>query len=209
MRQPGVLRHLSPRYPDTRQLPYRHGRRHLCIAAALLFGLGPYATYTHGWVATIADCIWVACTLAIGLAASSRWAVAARSAVVFFLTGLALLAKEAAVIIPALLLLAWCFSQRERRWFDAAAVAAIPVAFYLAIRLHTILTGAPAGSLYDWELAMIPRHWFEYQIYPLMTDRIGAGDFLSMGLGNHKILRATILWLLFAGALWVRVSVFC
>lgn len=157
------------------------------FAAGLLFGLGPYATYVHGWVAIIADLIWVFCTLAIALATmrnKHRWLTWIASLV---LTSIALLAKESAVVLPALLALAWLFSGRQRAWAEATAFAAIPVIAYLSIRLHTILTGAPSGSPYAWHLSIIPSNWLKYQLYPVAIDKFGTE-------GVRALLPIIIVW---------------
>lgn len=163
--------------------------------AGLLFGLGPYATYTHGWVATLADLIWVFCALAIALVAlcaSRRWSVWLAS---FLFTCTALLAKESGVVLPALFLLAWLFDRHRRGWLDASFFAAIPVVVYLGIRLHTILTGAPADSPYVWQLSTVPINWIKYQLYPIAIDKFGAAEV-------RTLLYIVLIWCLLLASLW-------
>ena len=165
------------------------------FAAGLLFGLGPYATYVHGWVAIIADLIWVFCTLAIALAtmhSKHRWLIWIASLV---LAWSALLAKESGVVIAALLGLAWLFSGRQCAWAEATAFAAVPVITYLSIRLHTILTGAPSGSPYTWHLSVIPSNWLKYQLYPVAIDKFGTE-------GVRALAPIVVIWGLMLLALW-------
>lgn len=165
------------------------------LMAGLLFGLGPYAAYTHGWVATLADLIWVFCTLAIALVtlcAKQRWPIWLASLV---LTSMALLAKESAVVIPALLFLAWVFMRRRQTWLEASAFAAAPVLAYLAIRLHTILTGAPVDSPYVWHISTIPLSWLKYQLYPIAIDKFGAAEV-------RPLFYIVLTWCLLNLSLW-------
>lgn len=171
------------------------------LAGALVFALGPYAMHTHGWIGCIADLIWVGCTLAIGIVSQRErlaWAATAASV----LTAVALMAKESAIVIPALLVLAWWFSARRKAWGVAAIASAVPVLIYLALRIKAILFApAAAGSIYHWSFLSIPVRWTEYQLFPLMRDRLGAGDFLGQGLHGRHIWFAVVGWLFLAVAL--------
>lgn len=170
--------------------------------AALVFAVGPYAAHTHGWVGTIADLIWVGCALQIALLIQGGVRLSLALPVVSALSVIALFAKESAIVLPALAALAWWFSGREKRWAWAFAATAVPVAIYLAVRLKSILfASGETGSIYQWSLLNIPVRWFEYQVFPMMTGRLGAGDFLSKGLGNRAIIVAMAWWLLLAWSL--------
>lgn len=165
------------------------------VMAGLLFGLGPYATYTHGWVATLADLIWVFCALVIALTAigtTRRWKIWLASLI---FTCAALFAKESAVVLPALFLLAWLFDGRRRAWLDATFFAAVPVIVYLGIRLHTILTGAAADSPYAWQLSTVPLNWIKYQLYPIAIDKFGAAEVRSL-------FYIVLIWCLLLVSLW-------
>ncbi|HKU17921.1 MAG TPA: hypothetical protein VJP80_01475 [Candidatus Saccharimonadales bacterium] len=148
--------------------------------AGLLFGLGPYATYTHGWVATLADLVWVFCALAVALVtvcASRRWLVWLAS---FLFTCAALFAKESGVVLPALFLLAWLFDRPRKTWLDASFLAAVPVVIYLLIRLHTILTGAP----------LVPRTPGSFQQFPSTGSNISFIQSPSINLELPKSRRS-------------------
>lgn len=171
--------------------------------AALAFALGPYAAYTHGWVGTLADLIWVGCSLLAGLIVSQRGADPLALLATLLLTTVALLAKEAAVVLPALLALAWLFTGRQRSWGLAALAAAVPVGIYLALRLKAILfSPASVGSIYQWSLASIPTRWLEYQLFPMYPERLRVTGFLSNGLLNHRTQPALVGWLLLMGVLY-------
>jgi hypothetical protein len=174
----------------------------VAYAAALVFALGPYAAYTHGWVATIADLIWVSCALLIAVLFQYGVRLAIALPVAFALCAWALLAKESAIVIPALVVVAWWFSGRDRRWAWAFAATALPVAIYLALRLKSILFAeGSTGSIYHWSLLNIPTRWLEYQLFPVLTTRLGAGDFLDKGFGSRLVLTGIVWWLLLAWSL--------
>ena len=141
---------------------------------ALAFVLTPYAAYTHGWVATIADLVWVSCALVLAwcVLRFERRAVAALLA--FVLALVAMFAKEAAAAIPVLCVVAWGFdTARRERWTAAAVASGAAVALFLAWRLPALLH-APrdGGTLYVPSLANIPLRWLEYQVFLPMVPRL-------------------------------------
>ncbi len=179
----------------------------LAAFGALLFALGPYAAFVHGWVGTLGDLIWVSCALLIALAgvqlASARrrdaWATAG---IAFALTVIALLAKEATISIPALATVAWLFDRdRRRNWTVILVASAIPVAVYLALRLDVLLFSAPQGNAYDWSLAHLPRRWLEYQLYAVNVSVFEVLNTLSRGVLQTRNLVAGLLWLAVLAAL--------
>lgn len=161
----------------------------VAAAGALVFVLNPHAAYVHGWVATLADLLWTGLALALTAwlqgrarreceANSSIGAVdisyattrdAGRSNVTALVacvvTALALLAKESAIVLPGLALLAalWCVGRRT--WWVAAAGSGAAVALYLALRLAPLIHGAGTDSHYGWSLLRVPQRWLEYQGY--------------------------------------------
>ena len=171
-------------------------------AAALVFALGAYGAHTHGWVATLADLIWVSCALAIALIAQRDRSPAKIAAPVFLLTVVALLAKEAAVVIPALLALAWWFLGRRRAWSWAFAAAAVPVAVYLAMRVGVLLFSPREAANYGWSLAFIPQRWAEYQLFAPNPTKMEVGGTFARGLRDGRVVGAALLWLGLAWALW-------
>ncbi|UHQ23804.1 hypothetical protein LVB77_03585 [Lysobacter sp. 5GHs7-4] len=172
------------------------------FGAALVFALGPFAALTHGWVGTLADLIWVGCALLSALLAQRERPGAVSWAAIFVLTALALLAKEAGIVIPALLGLAWLFLGRRREWLIAALVAGVPVAVYLALRVGVLLFSPREAVNYGWSLAFIPERWLEYQLYPPIATKMAIAGTLSRGLGDGRVWLAILVWLATAAALW-------
>lgn len=162
---------------------------------AALFALGPYAAYVHGWIGTLGDLIWLGCALATALLVCSRCRLPALIAATALLTVVALLAKEAAVVIPALLALcAWLLPDR-RRWAAAAIATAIPVMLYLGLR-HGVLLHAPrAGGQYALSLAHVPWRWLEYQLYLFNPPLFETRNTLDRGLAAPRNLVAATVWL--------------
>lgn len=172
------------------------------FAGALAFALGPFAALTHGWVGTLADLIWVGCALLVALLAQRERPGPASWIAVFALTALALLAKEAGIVIPALLGLAWLLLGRRREWLIAAVVAGLPVAIYLALRVGVLLFSPREAANYGWSLAFIPERWLEYQLYPPIATKMAIAGTLSRGLGDGRVWLAILVWLATAAALW-------
>jgi len=158
--------------------------RRTAFAAALVFALSPYAAYVHGWVATLADLLTLLAGL-LALNALQRMTEPGerrdvrRIACVVVLTGLALLCKESAVVLPLLLLPALYRRPRPRAVFTAIAFSAAMVAVYLFARLPVILA-PPAGSeRYAWAIAGIPRRLAEYLLFPFLPPMLEVGPTLA------------------------------
>ncbi|WP_201315355.1 hypothetical protein [Dyella sp. EPa41] len=185
-------------------LLHRYGAKPLVsLLGALVFALGPYAAYTHGWVGTIADLAWLSCALAVALGVREDTKPAIILAATFLLTSMALLAKESAIVMPGLLALAWWFSGRKRHWALACLASIVPVAIYLAFRVKAILFATETtGAIYQWSFLSIPTRWLEYQLFPVLTSRFGANDFLEKAVGRRMAIAAAIAWLLLAWSLW-------
>jgi hypothetical protein len=150
--------------------------RGTAAVGALLFVLTPYAAYTHGWVATIADFIWVSCALVLAwcvLRFEQRLWIAA---VAFAITGVALFGKEAAAAIPVLCAAAWALDPPRRgRWTAALMGSGLAVAMFVAWRLPALLN-APrdGGTQYVPSLWNVPLRWLEYQVFLPMVPGLEA-----------------------------------
>lgn len=169
---------------------------------ALMFALGPYAAYTHGWVGTLADLIWVGCALLIALLVQrDRWP-ALTAAATLSLTLLALLAKEAAIVIPALLGLAWLFLGRRRNWGVATLVSSLPVAIYLALRVGVLLFTPREADIYGWSPGFVVQRWIEYQLFLPNPTKMHVHGTLARGFADGRVVVAAALWLALAAALW-------
>ena len=171
------------------------------IVGALVFGLGPYAAYVHGWVGTMADLAWVTCALLTGcivIRQPRAWIAFAAGALP---TAIALLAKEAALSIPALLLVAWALDGRKRNWGAALLGSAMVAALYLVARIDVLLHAPRTGSQYTLSLAHAPLRWLEYQVYPAIPSVFETFNTLARGF-NGSVIAAAVLWLALLVVLW-------
>ncbi|MEO8011244.1 MAG: hypothetical protein ABI650_06325 [Dokdonella sp.] len=146
----------------------------VAIAAALVFTLSPFAVYTHGWTATLADLLAVALSLSAFLLArlSCEYTDTVRRvaliAAVALLTVLALLAKESAVVLPALLI-ASCWRARSRvPALAACAVAGAVVTIYLLVRWDALTKIDQQAAAYAWSALNAPARALEYLLFPFM-----------------------------------------
>jgi hypothetical protein len=162
----------------------------VAFAAAAAFALSPYAAYVHGWVATLAELLWTAGAFAIAwFAFDTRRSARALLIVAFVFTALALLAKETALAIPALLALAWALT-RERRWRAALLGSLVPTAIYLVLRLPVLLYAPRPDGAYAWSLANIPLRIAELHVWPLVPTVL---EMTSLPLANPLRLGAIAL----------------
>lgn len=182
----------------------------VAAAAALVFALCPYAVYVHGWVATLADLLWVGLGLALAHASLTMreqwrtpgaWTAGARfttAFVAFIVTAVALLAKESALALPALLALTWVLLRE--RWLGLATLGAGAAAVvYLGLRLPVLLAGDSAGT-YAIDVTQVPQQWATYHLYVLRPS-----TFEVAGLWNAStaaLVAAALLWL----GLWWQVG---
>ncbi|MGY1426351.1 hypothetical protein [Lysobacter sp. A289] len=170
--------------------------------AALMFALGPYAMYVHGWVGTIGDLLWVGCGLLVAWVATSRWpgwriAIAAAG-----LTAVALLAKEAALSIPALLAVAWWLDRTRGSWRWAFAGSVVPALAYLLLRLSVLAGVDGPDAAYAWSLANIPQRWLEYYAFLPQISVFEAHATLARGFGDTRFIVSCVLMLALLAALW-------
>ncbi len=192
-------------------------RSALALGAALAFGLSPFATWVHGWVGCLADLLWVAALLAAlrALQAISpprsegpgtRWLASdapIRIVLAAFIsagaTALGLLAKEAALSIPALLGMYALALRLPRAWLAASLGAGAVALAYLALRLD-VLTAAPHGSTYALEWTAVPGSWLMYQVFPWA---LGVAEINVLTLASPpRLVLAGLLFVAFAAVLW-------
>ena len=158
----------------------------IAYAAAIVFSLTPYVVYVHGWTGTLADLL----TLGLGLLASRflQRAVAATNAKSTFLNAsacsllvaLALLSKESAIVLPALLLLAAPHATLRRITLVLAPTFAVAL-IYLAWRLPILATSGDVDPAYAWSLHHVPARLTEYLLYPFMPPLFEIAPLLSKG----------------------------
>jgi hypothetical protein len=170
-------------------------------AAALAFAVGPFAMFVHGWVGTIADLAWVSCALLLGIGVRNAHSLVAAAALAALLTATALLAKEAAMSIPALLALAWWFDGRRRSWGIATLASGAVALVYLSLRLNALLHAPRDGAQYTPTLTHVPLRWVEYQLYPFIPKTFETFNTLGTAIGG-SVIAAGLLWLLVVAAMW-------
>lgn len=152
-------------------------------SAALVFALGPVAAWVHGWVGCLADLLWLALLLAAlrallalhppkadpirspWLAPTTPARLAAAAGIGALTTALGLLAKEAALSIPALIGLVALALRLPRAWLAATIAGGAVALAYLALRL-AVLASAPGDSTYGIQPAWLPGNWLLYQAFP-------------------------------------------
>ena len=169
------------------------------VIGALAFVLSPYAVYTHGWVGCIADVLWVGCALLLAVCVQRTHHALLSALAAALLTGIALLAKEAAFAIPPLLALAWWFDGRKPKWCWAMLASGAVAALYLGLRLDVLLHAPREGAQYTLSLAHVPQRWLEYQLFPPIVPLHEAITTLQRPL---PALVAGLSWLGLLAALW-------
>jgi hypothetical protein len=166
---------------------------------ALAFAASPFAVYVHGWVATLADLLWVGLGLAAAraiLACDARRTLLP-AAIALAATATALLAKEAALSLAPLALLAWWLSGRERRWLGAAVAASLVAAIYLALRLPALSQLGSDDAAYAWSLASIPARWIEIASWTFVPSLLEPGSMPELPL--RRLLPRALLFAILAG----------
>jgi hypothetical protein len=181
---------------------YRLNRR-LAAAGTLAFLLNPYAAYVHGWVATLADLLWVGAALGVALLATgATLSRRVRTGAIFLVTALGLLGKEAAVVIPLLCLLAWWLDPQRARWREASLAGGAAVALYLPLRVEALWHAAAAEPAYAWSLAALPARLFEYPLFLFLPTAFEPANTLEASGGRLAI--AALLALVLLCAAWRR-----
>ena len=169
-------------------------------SAALVFALSPYAVWVQGWVGCLADLIWVAAGLAVLRILQSldtgRAALVWAGLAAVLATAIGLLAKEAAISIPALLGLATLHLRFRPHWWVATLASGAVALIYLGLRLDVLLHPA-AGTPYAIELWDIPRRWLAYQVFPWA---LAVGEIEVLQLASWK--RWALLLILLLGLWW-------
>lgn len=178
------------------------------VLAGLVFALNPYAAYVHGWVATLADLLWVGASLVLAarLHGAHRRAEATpgetprlawvAGAWALALTALALLAKESALVMPTLVGLAWLLSGRGRVLGAATLGSGLAAALYLALRAGALLSAGEA-SAYALAPAAAPANFAAYALFLPMGASFEVNTVWHRSTG-HLVL-ASLLMLGLAG----------
>jgi len=189
--------------------------------ACWIWLLIPYTVYTHGWVGTFGDSLYLIFMLlalrhALILPHTDSWrSIIGNALPVAALTALALMSKESAIVFPAALLIA-VLRRRDRVGVAAFAASAVVVLIYLGLRLQTILFPHVATFGYHWSFANIPARFAEYTVFPFLVGHfeviasrthlanwpalLGLGIVLSASLGAGW-RRGLVFWIGWIAAL--------
>jgi hypothetical protein len=182
--------------------------------AGLAFALNPYAAYVHGWVGTLGDLLWVGASLVLAAVlhglyrrAETAPADAPRLALqagawAFALTALALLAKESALVMPALVGLAWLLAGRGRVLGAATLGSGLAAAAYLALRAGALLPPAETTG-YALDPAAAPVNFAAYALYLPVT---GVLEVDTVWLRSTGQITAAALLMLALAAVVLRAS---
>ncbi len=174
----------------------------VAATAGLVFALNPYAAYVHGWVATLADLLWVGASLALAVVlerAHRRGAIVPAALWAFVLTALGLLAKESALSMPALVGLAWLLAGRRRVLGAATLGSGLAAVVYLALRLGTLLSPAESSG-YALSPATAPMNFVSYVMYLPITATLEVN---TLWLRSSSQLTAAALLML---GLWAGIT---
>lgn len=179
--------------------------RGVATVATVAFVLSPYVAYTHGWTATLADLIVLGAGL-LALRLLQGYPGAARDGdrwwyttiAVVALVAAALLSKESAVVLPALLATALYRHPNRRSIALLIALSAIVVAVYLSLRLNVILGGVHVEGSYAWAPLNLPRRLLEYLLFPFMPPLFEIGPTLAKSASRLALATSCVVALLAA-----------
>jgi hypothetical protein len=164
-------------------------RPRVCYAAAVVFALSPYVVYVHGWTGTLADLLTLAFLLIAArvIQRATRKNTAGNApralAAALFVT-LALLSKESAIVLPALLAFAAYGQASSRATRLAVAFSSAVVVGYLALRLPILLDGAAVDSAYAWSPRNVAPRTIEYLLYPFTPPLFEVGPVLKISVAR-------------------------
>ena len=155
-----------------------HGNRQFAWAAAVIFLISPLATFSVGWSAALMDRLYILFGLIAFIASHTYISQKCDSGaliILFTASSLAILSKETALILPAMLVVFPLFllvDLKNRRLWIALAVWGIPVLLFLLYRAPALMhsLGSAAATQYSVSIANVPQNIFVYAIYPFLTS---------------------------------------
>ncbi len=160
-----------------------HVSDRIARVSAIVFALCPYAVYVHGWTGALADLLTLFCGL-VALRCLQRAASAGNPAILLLnaaavaVSAIALLCKESAIVLPALLALATLRRPWRRSSIAAVAVSAAIALCYVAMR-PALADSAQIDPAYAWSLGHVPARLAEYALYPFMPPLFEIGPLLT------------------------------
>jgi hypothetical protein len=176
----------------------------VCYAAAIVFALSPFVVYVHGWTGTLADllvllfALLAARTIQRATPTETTTVRALRAFGTALLVALALLCKESAIVLPALLVLAAYAQPSLKTTRLAVAFSAAIVVAYLALRLPILADSTSSNPAYAWSLRNIAPRLAEYLLYPFMPPLFEIGSLLKAGAGRFVAAAACVTLLIYA-----------
>ena len=176
----------------------------VAYVCAVVFALSPYAVYVHGWTGTLADLLTLLCGLIAArclqraASAASPDATVLNAAAATSLAAIALLCKESAVVLPALLTFILLRSRLRKPSIAALAIAALITVGYVAMR-PALAESAQIDPAYAWSLRHVPARLAEYALYPFMPPLFEIGPLLAKS--TPRIAAAVVCLTLLLAAL--------
>lgn len=156
------------------------------VLGVLLFVASPYALYVHGWVATLADLLVLSALLLLVLQVLSTKRPLMALLLGILYTTVALISKESALSIPALLAVIWWLHGRQKLWFMVTLGAGLVAVAYLAVRLPALLS-QPADTHYSLAWTAMPWRWLEYHLYWIVPNVVEPHTTLNKGWHGTSI----------------------
>jgi len=188
----------------------------IAILCSILFSLSPLTTFAVGWVGASFDqwfTLFLCITLIFILKLCKNKNIIFDSIVIMLSTSLAILSKETAIMLPALLLLInqFCISNKifkraKQGWGESiyiVGIISLPIFIYLAIRFPAIINTLDGNTVkaYTPSLSNITYnflYYFSYPFMPFIADlnaiRVIGTSHLIFGLTLHLIFLSLILY---------------
>jgi hypothetical protein len=146
------------------------------LVAAFIFVVNPTAMLATGWSAALMDRLYIGFGLAALLCADHYVRKAGHPAwllCVILLSALAMLSKETALVLPAMMLVIRFVDPatfRSKRFWTALVFWSVPVMAFFLVRLPALIAsfGTPAVGAYKASISNVPEGLMVYLSYPFL-----------------------------------------
>lgn len=167
-------------------------KRHLALVIALVFVANPLGMFATGWSAALMDRLYILFGVAAFICADKYIRVGANSRNLFWLflwSGLSILSKETAVILPVLMCVIALLDIRtikSNRFWQALLVWALPIFLFMLYRLPALIAsfGSPDVGAYKASLNNIPEGIYVYLAYPFLVSTAEVGNWVFVTSAN-------------------------
>lgn len=167
-------------------------KRSLALTISLVFIINPLGILATGWSAALMDRWYILFGIAAFICADQYVRLGSnlfRLLLVFLFSGLSMLSKETAVILPALMciiILADPQVIKTKRFWQAAIVWCLPVLLFMLYRLPALIAsfGSPDVSAYKASIHNVPEGVFVYLAYPFLILTGEAGNWVFVSTVN-------------------------